>query len=199
MRFSTIIFLLTLTAPNAYTLPVNCAPNSGIMTTPTYGTTNAIFTVCAQTTIYSPPSPIYNILIDFPRYAAWNTFVYSVDVPSNVSSAEDVSVGMPMTFHTFGLIPVVNSTSNERITFLEPRPDSAPAFIGWRFDLGALGELQMQAEHVSVLHDLGGGTTEYVSWETYYGAGAVTVLLLKGSLQREFDDQARDLKTRVEA
>src|SRR5450756_2718809 len=132
MRVSCFLLPLVATTSNAYTLPLNCAPNSGIMTTPTYGTIGAIFTVCAQTTIHSCQSPIYGVLIEFPRYATWNTFVYSVDVPANVSSAADVYVGMPMTFHTFGLIPVVNSTSNERITYLEP--DTVPPFVGWRFD-----------------------------------------------------------------
>jgi hypothetical protein len=166
------------------------------MTTPTYGTTSAIFTVCAQIPISSSLSPIYNILIDFPSYPAWNTFVYAVDLPSNVTSASDVYVGMPMTFHTSGLLPLVNSTSNERITYLES--DAVPPFVGWRFDGGVIGGLVMQAEHVSLLNDLGNGDTEYVSWETYYGAGALAVLVLKGNLQKEFEDQARDLKARVE-
>ena len=73
-----------------------------------------------------------------------------------------------------------------------------PPFIGWRFDPGVLEGLVMQAEHVSLLNDLGGGKTEYVSWETYYGAGALTVEILRGNLQKEFEGQARDLKTRVE-
>ncbi|KAE9378247.1 hypothetical protein N431DRAFT_435416 [Stipitochalara longipes BDJ] len=196
MRPSSSLFPLLGTSAKAFTLPLNCAPNNGTMTTPTYGTTGAIFTVCAQTTILSSSLPIYTTLIDFPSYPAWNTFVYAVDVPSNVSSASDVYVGMPMTFHTAGLIPLVNSTSNERITYLEP--DAVPPFVGWRFDPGVLGGLVMQAEHVSLLNDLGGGKTEYVSWETYYGVGAVTVLVLRGNLQKEFEDQARDLKARVE-
>ncbi|KAH8743323.1 hypothetical protein F5882DRAFT_313477, partial [Hyaloscypha sp. PMI_1271] len=83
----------------------------------------------------------------------WNTFVYSIDVPANVSSAEDVYVGIPMTFHTFGLVPVVNSTSDERITYLEP--EAMPPFIGWRFDPGMLGGLLMQAEHISLLAGFG--------------------------------------------
>jgi hypothetical protein len=196
MHLSYFLLPFVTASSNAYTLPLNCAPNSGIMTTPTYGITGAIFTVCAQTTIYASSIPIYDVLIDFPHYSSWNTFVYSVDVPANVSCAADVYVGMPMTFHTFGLIPVVNSTSNESITYLEPA--AVPPFVGWRFDPGVLGGLVMQAEHVSLLQDLGDGTTEYVSWETYYGAGALAVLVLGGNLQKEFEDQARDLKAWVE-
>ena len=196
MHLSSLILSVIATTTNAYTLPLNCAPNSGIMTTPTYGTQGAIFTVCAQATIHASPTPIYDVLIDFPRYSAWNTFVYSVDVPANVSSAADVYVGMPMTFYSSGLIPLLNSTSNERITYLEP--DAVPPFVAWRFDPGVLGGLVMQAEHVSLLQDLGDGKTEYVSWETYYGAGALVVLALKGNLQRGFEEQTTDLKARVE-
>ena len=101
-----------------------------------------------------------------------------------------------MTFYSSGLIPLLNSTSNERITYLEP--DAVPPFVAWRFDPGVLGGLVMQAEHVSLLQDLGDGKTEYVSWETYYGAGALVVLALKGNLQRGFEEQTTDLKARVE-
>jgi len=166
------------------------------MTTPTYNTTGAVFTVCAQNTIDSSPSPIYDVLIDFPLYGAWNTFVYSVDLPANVTSGADVYVGMPMTFYTSGLIPGVNTTSNELITYLEPHAD--PPYVAWRYDGGVLGGLLMQAEHVSLLQDLGNGTTNYVSWETYYGAGALLVLTLEENLQTEFEIQASDLKARVE-
>jgi hypothetical protein len=197
MRLSSFLLPLLGTAAKAFNLPLNCAPNNGTMTTPTYGTTGVIFTVCAQITIHSCPLPIYDVLIDFPSYPAWNTFVYAVDVPSNVTSASDVYVGMPMTFYTTGLIPLVNSTSNEQIIYLQP--DAVPPFVAWRFDGGVLGGLVMQAEHVSLLNDLGGGETEYVSWETYYGVGALAVLALRGNLQKEFEDQATDLKARVES
>lgn len=197
MRVSSFLLLLISTTSNAYNLPLNCAPNSGKMTTPTFGTTNAIFTVCAEKVIQSSPSPIYDILLDFPLYPAWNTFVVSVDVPSTVLTAEDVYVGMPMTFHAAGLLPGINSTSNERITHLGP--DIEPLFNAWRFDPGDVVGLAVQAEHVNLLLDLGDGTTRYVSWETYYGVGALALAVLKGSLQTQFEVQAEDLKERVES
>lgn len=110
-----------------------------------------------------------------------------------------------MTFHSAGLLPSgVNSTSGERVTYLEPR--TAPPFIAWRYDPGILVELVMDAEHVSLLRSVGdasgegeGAGTEYVSWETYYGVGALAVLALRANLQKEFEEQARDLKARVES
>jgi hypothetical protein len=68
-----------------------------------------------------------------------DTFCYSVDVPSNVSSANDVYVGMPMTFHTSGLLAPFNSTSNELITYL--KPEAEPPFVGWKFDPEVLAGL----------------------------------------------------------
>lgn len=186
----------SIVASETFTLPLLCDPDSGIMTTPSFGTTEAIFTVCTQNFINGPPGTVYEVLVDFPFYPAWNTFVYSVDVPANVSSTADVYVCMPMTFHTSGLLGSLNSTSDERITYLEP--DSAPPFVVWRFDPGVVGGLVMNAEHVSLLRNVGDGTTEYVSWETCYGPGSLVVEALKGNLQIEFENQARDLKARVE-
>ncbi|TVY36300.1 hypothetical protein LOCC1_G007833 [Lachnellula occidentalis] len=199
MRLSTSqpLILLIAASSNGSTLPFNCAPDNDTMTTPSFGTTDAVFTACSQITINSSPSAVYEALLDFPRYPDWNTFVYSVELPSNVSSAKDVYIGMPMTFHSSGLLPGINSTSDERITFLEP--DVVPPFAAWRYDEGALVGLLMNAEHVTVLEDLGDGTTNCVSWETYYGAGALLTLTLKANLQTEFQNEVSDLKGRVEA
>ena len=71
------------------------------MTTPTYGTIGAVFTACANNTINGPLSLIYEVLINFPRYPAWNTFVYAVDLPSNVTSARDVYVGSVIVSENF--------------------------------------------------------------------------------------------------
>ena len=196
MKLSKLLAWAHVAASRAYTLPLNCAANGGIMTTPTYGTTGAMFTVCVQNTINSLPSAIYEVLLVFPEYPAWNTFVYAVDLPAGVTSAADVYVDMPMTFNTSGLLPPLNTTSDELITYLEP--DNVPPFVGWRENGGTIGDLLMQAEHISVLNDLGDRTTEYVSWETYYGLGAVTVASLSANLHTEFQDQAVELQARVE-
>ncbi|KAK0108043.1 hypothetical protein ONS95_002868 [Cadophora gregata] len=192
------LFLLPAVAAAA-TIPglsLNCAPKGTIMPTPKYGTQGAVFTVCAQTSIRGTASTIYNALLEFPRYHEWNTFVYDVKVPATVTSAQDVYIGMPMTFHTYGLIPVLNSTSQEIISYLEPGYQTP--FAGWFSDAG-LGLAGLQAQHISLLRDLGGGLTEYVSWETYYGAGAVVVAGLKDRLLTQFENQGRDLKLRVES
>ena len=65
-----------------------------------------------------------------------------------------------MIFHTSGLIPGVNTTSDEIITYLEPH-DHTP-FVGWRYNPGPVVDLVMKGEHISALHDIGGGRTRYV-------------------------------------
>ncbi|MCJ1445587.1 MAG: hypothetical protein MMC23_006092 [Stictis urceolatum] len=182
-------------AVRSYTLPTNCS--DGLLTTPTYGDSGAVFTICGQTTISSTADKIYNIVLDFPLYAQWNTFVVSVDVPSNVTNSSNVYEGMPMTLHTQGLIEGANTTSVERITLLEP--DNDPPFVAWKYDPGPVSGALTIAEHVSLFIPLAGEGVKHVSYETYYGSGSLLVETLKPNLQNQFQAQAEDLKRRAEA
>lgn len=83
------------------------------------------------------------------------------------------------------------------MTYLELH--NHPPFVGWRYNPGPVVDLIMEAEHISALYDIGGGTTKYVSWETYYGVGAVAVEALKANLGAKFMQQGSDLKKRVES
>lgn len=116
--------LLTFTLATTIGIPIlprTCAPDPELMMTPTYGTNNSVFTICAQLTIDGSLSTVYDVVQDFPRYSQWNSFVFNVDLTSgNVSSAKDVYVGMPMTLHTRGLIEGADSTSANVISWLEP-------------------------------------------------------------------------------
>ena len=176
---------------------INCNQSS-ILTTPTYGTKGAIFTICSSILINAPVSVIYETIIDFRRYGEWNSFVVSVDVPANVSTAQDVYIGMPMTFKSAGLIPGMETSSKEVITGLNPQQAPGIASAVWKYDDSVNGYFQ-RAEHISLVREKEAGVREYVSWETYYGPGAVVVGgLLKANLQEAFERQGRDLKARVE-
>ncbi|KAJ7629119.1 hypothetical protein FB45DRAFT_920017 [Roridomyces roridus] len=170
--------------------------------TPTYGSTGLVFTVCSELNISAPLSDVYNAIIDFQSYPTWNTFVFAVDLPGNVTSTPaDVFIGMPMTFHTAGVIPLSNTTSNEIITVLDPAttgPDAGGySMSAWRFDDG-LGGVGIRAEHPNVLVDVGGGVTRYLSFESYYGLGTALILPLEGNLQAAFEKQGADLKAFLE-
>ncbi|KAJ7448804.1 hypothetical protein FB451DRAFT_1288628 [Mycena latifolia] len=176
--------------------PSNCADG---LPTPTYGSDQIVFTVCAELNISAPLIDVYNAILDFQAYPSWNTFVFAVDLPSNVTTTpSDNYVGMPMTFHTAGVLPPFNTTSNEVLTVLDYANAAGYSLSAWRYDDG-LGGLGMRSEHPSVLVDVGGGATRYLSFETYYvGTETAVVLPLKENLQTAFEKQGADLKAYVE-
>jgi hypothetical protein len=103
---------------------------------------------------------------------------------------------VPLTLHTAGLFPA-NTTSTEVIVSVEPH-DQVPSFV-YRFNPGAVTGLLVQSERVIKVYGVGEGKTRYVSWETYYGAGSISLLAtIKSNLEMEFAKQAEDLRRRVE-
>ncbi|KAF7328498.1 hypothetical protein MVEN_02536800 [Mycena venus] len=179
---------------------LHCPSNSADgLPTPTYGSDQIVFTVCAELNISAPLIDVYNAILDFQAYPSWNTFAFAVDLPSNVTTTPtDNYVGMPMTFHTAGVLPPFNTTSNEVLTVLDYANAAGYSLSAWRYDDG-LGGAGMRAEHPNVLVDVGGGVTRYLSFETYYlGTETAVVLPLKGNLQTAFEKQRANLKAYVE-
>ncbi|ETS81108.1 hypothetical protein PFICI_06110 [Pestalotiopsis fici W106-1] len=168
--------------------------------TPTYGSEGAVFMACTELIIDASAQTIYDTLIDFKNYHVWNSFVVDVDVPPEVQETpDDVYVGMPMTFTSSGLIPLINTTSDERITVLQDDSSLGYLMNTWRFD-PAFNLSFAPAEHPNILTDAGDGKTRYLSYETYYaGLGTPLVLTLKPQLQSSFDQQGLDLKAYVES
>ncbi|KAG8164536.1 hypothetical protein KVR01_006454 [Diaporthe batatas] len=161
--------------------------------TPTYGDTNAVFTVCTEEFIHAPPESVYDALIDYSSYHMWNSFVVEVDLPAGVKTPEDVYVGMPMNLTTSGIVPFVNTTSEEVVTVLERD------FPTWRSNVTVFGALVV-AEHPNILVNQGHGITRYVSYETYYENPLIPSLLVaRSTLQGLFEQQGRDLKAYVES
>ncbi|KAI1841826.1 hypothetical protein JX265_009435 [Neoarthrinium moseri] len=171
---------------------------SGILTTPTYGEASAVFTVCTETVISSNVSSVYNAIIDFNRYSAWNSFVYRVDLPPTVQTPDQVYVGMPMTLHTTGLVPLLNTTSAEEITVLDLPTTEGYSMIAWKY-IDGLDGLGSRAEHPNILVPRDDGATRYLSYETYYNGLEIGVMVaLRASLQFQFEQQGQDLKDYVE-
>ncbi|KKY30619.1 hypothetical protein UCDDA912_g09477 [Diaporthe ampelina] len=161
--------------------------------TPTYGDADGAFTICTEQLINAPSELVYSALVDYGSYHLWNSFVVDVEVPPGVRTPEDVYVGMPMTLVTSGVIPPINTTSAEVVTGLDK---DLPT---WRSNVSMLGVL-IVAEHPNVLVDQGGGVTRYVSYETYYKEPLLLSLLaLKPTLQRLFEQQGKDLRAYVES
>ncbi|KAK7740262.1 hypothetical protein SLS63_001462 [Diaporthe eres] len=161
--------------------------------TPTYGDTDAVFTACTEQLISAPLELVHDALIDFSSYRLWNSFVVDVEVAPGVKTPGDVYIDMPMTFVTSGIIPLVNTTSDEVVTVIDKNLPT------WRSNVTVLGAL-IVAEHPNILVDEGGGVTRYVSYETYYkNPLIVSLLAARPTLQRLFDQQGKDLKAYVES
>ena len=170
--------------------------------TPTYGTKKGAFLICTEELIRAPPRAVYDAVLDFRRYGAWNTFVVDVGLPGGVGDTPaGVRVGLAMTLTTAGLIDGINTTSTEVVSALhagDGDDDSGFLMNAWRVD-DWLGGTMVAAEHPNVLVDQGGGFTRYLSYETYYpGLALPTVLLLRERLQERFVQQGRDLKAYLE-
>ncbi|KAI0888915.1 uncharacterized protein GGS22DRAFT_64717 [Annulohypoxylon maeteangense] len=206
MMFRLLVFLAatasaTLTTRQVDYSSLHCPSDSlSTLTTPTYGTDGAIFTVCSELLITASPLVVYNAILDFKSYQQWNTFITDVALPSNVSSTPgDLYMGTAMTFTSNGLIGDLNTTSAEILTLFDASGSSGYLINAWRYDDG-VGGVSARAEHPNVLVDLGNGSTRYLSYETYYaGLSTGAIALLKGQLKDQFDAQAQDLKAYVES
>lgn len=173
---------------------IRCPKDSkSTLPTPTYGDTDAVFTVCTEELIYVPTNRVHDALIDYSSYHIWNSFVVDVELPPGVNTPEDVFVGMPMTFTTSGIVPLVNTTGEEVVTVLEGNMPT------WRSNITVLGALVV-AEHPNILVSQGHGITRYVSYETYYENPLILSLLAaRSKLQGLFEQQGKDLKAYVES
>jgi hypothetical protein len=198
------LLVAQLCMPASFNTSIRCpTDNESALPTPSYGCAGALFTICTERTINASLSVIYDAIIDFRRYPAWNSFVVSVALPENVTSPDDATVGMQMTFTTQGILPGINTTSGEAITVLDAsltgEGGSAAAVSAWRFNDGVGGLSGIAAEHPNVLTNLGNGTVRYVSWETYYGAVSVALLAMRDGLRNGFERQGDDLRAFVES
>ncbi|KAH8698959.1 hypothetical protein BGW36DRAFT_426640 [Talaromyces proteolyticus] len=161
-----------------------------ILSTPSYGTKDAIFTACSNITIDAPADLVYKILTDFDSYHEWNTFVVNVEL----LSTPPYQVGSRMRFTDANLFPLFNTTSDEIITSLSPENTTAV----WRYDIPT--PALILAEHVSQLTSLGESQSFYNSWETYYRAASLLVdITLQEKLISAFEQQGKDLKQRAES
>ena len=182
---------------------VQCNPNIKTLETPTFGKGDfwfpAAFTVCAEATINGTLNEVYDALLDFKSYGSWNSFVVNVGVPADVTNTpSQVYVGMPITLTTRGLLPIINSTTNQVMSLVEA-PNSKTkdySIAAWTTDYGWAG---LKAEHANIIRKQEDGTALYISWETYYGPLSYLVgALLKDPLQKQFEKQGEDLRVYVE-
>ncbi|KAL9109907.1 MAG: hypothetical protein Q9227_005430 [Pyrenula ochraceoflavens] len=179
---------------------IRCGANGTILPTPSYGLEGAVFTVCSELLIRGSVEKVYDTVLDFNNYGKWNSFIPLVSIQPPISTPSQVHLNLTMTFTSTGLLPGgLNSTSTEIISVLDHTSPAALAVAAW----GSNDPLvDLVSEHPTILTEVSGGSggmTRSVSYETYYGAGAVGLEVgLGGNLQREFERENEDLRAWVE-
>jgi hypothetical protein len=195
MRSFAALFLGALPFAAAYPGEANsvkCAGGDQIIWTPTYGTKDAVFSVCASIKIKGTVQKVSNAILDFPKYKKWNTFIINAVPPTSVKTPADLRVGMGIAFTSVGIPAGSNNTATDTITFLEP-----PYFAAWKNE--DYDEYIGHSEHVLIFAPLPNGYSQFTHWQTQLGAAATNALPLKADFQREFSQEASDLKVYVES
>lgn len=145
--------------------------------------TSAGLTVQAKSTINAPLERVWSVLVDFPRYGEWNTFVPIVQTTSQIGSALNMHVQMRK-----GLRVKFTTT----ITALE-RPSS----LAWKTRLPSW---LLASERFQTITPIDANTTCYETSETFTGLlASLLKLLLNKDLQRGFTSVAQNLKIRAES
>jgi hypothetical protein len=132
--------------------------------------------------IEAPRRTVWDVLVDFPRYAEWNPFTIGVETSGRVGDPVllDVQLGRRRT------------KMRERLRVNDP-----PRRIGW--GLRILGGVLLDCTRVQELEDAGDGRTRYVCHESF--RGLLVPLFFdryRDSMQEGFEAAARALAQRAE-
>lgn len=140
------------------------------------------FTIQAAATINAPLERVWSVIVDLPRYSAWNAFVPSMQSSLQVGSTLTMGVQMKKNLH----IKIV-----ETVTVVEPLHQ-----LAWK---ARFPTWYLHSERFQTLTALDTDTTHYTTHETFTGLMAPFLRLMLGKdLQRGFDSIALNLKRRAE-
>lgn len=140
-------------------------------------------TAYAESTIAAPPPVVWDVLLDFAGYNAWNPFTYDLDVP-------EVAVGARMRLSA----RMSDSFIRRQVEVL--RVIEPPHVLAWSFPPSPIGH----AIRYQLLTETPAGHTRYQTWETFGGGLALIVRFrLLAQVQRGFEDAAQALKAHIES
>ena len=144
-----------------------------------------MLTLRASSDIDAPIETVFDVMMDFRRYAEWNPFVVGITGEARVGEMLTLDV------HFYDRR---RNLARERIDVLSAPGDSAEltyAFTGLldRFGL-------VRGKRRQLLTRLEGGRTHYETVEAF--TGLLTRFLPRAGIQRGFDDVAAAIKARAE-
>lgn len=146
----------------------------------------------ASTTILidAPLARVWEVVLDFSRYGAWNPFVIAVE-DLHGPPAPGVPFALRVRWASGRTL-----VTRERFTSIEP-PAGDRARLAYRFDSWAHRLGLVRAEREQLLQRLDDGRTRYDTSERFGGLLARLVPL--SAVQDGFERQARALKARAES
>ncbi|HEX6245704.1 MAG TPA: SRPBCC domain-containing protein, partial [Polyangiales bacterium] len=138
----------------------------------------------AEAEINAPPARVWQVLMDLPKYGAWN--------PYTTAMQSTLKIGDPMVM-TVRMNAAVTLTQTEHIRVLEPGHK-----VCWGIETTT--PEQNSGERCQWLEPLPGGGTRYVTEDLIEGTlNPLVTLLFDGDLKTGFAGVARGLKTYCEA
>ena len=145
---------------------------------------NETITVSSQTvTIAAPAELVWQVIIDFPQYGAWNEFCPSIEAQLEIGSPVKMKVDLGQ-----GLQDQV-----EYITYIE-----APHKITWSMENKP--EDPIHADRSQVVTAIDAHSCTYVTYDIFGGPGASQMVDMLGSqVEAGFNLCARNLKARAES
>jgi len=139
----------------------------------------------ASIDIDAPIDRVFQIMLDFPQYSAWNPFVIGI----SGEARQGAVIWLDVRFHDGQRHRV-----EEHIEVLDPPGERAELTYQTR---GPLARFRLvRARRRQVLTRVDGSRTRYETDETF--SGLLTAFLPRAGIQRGFDDCALALKQRAE-
>jgi hypothetical protein len=135
--------------------------------------------------IDAPASLVWEVLTDFPRYAAWNTFCPGLETTGRLGDMVQMQVRIPGTQQVISVNEYLIAWEPERLLSWEQRPTD---------------DNKDAARRDQYVEAIAQNRTRYFTTDLFLGLNADTIMREHGSwVKQGFDQVARDVKTRAEA
>ncbi|KAF2034597.1 hypothetical protein EK21DRAFT_55892 [Setomelanomma holmii] len=195
--------------------PTTWPPQSGL-TTPTVPLKTQVFSLHASTTIHTPASFIFAILLDTSTYPDWCTFIPKVDIVSPSPNSGILTSGMKITFHacmgaagsstrpTPLVVTDISTPTNPSEYIPASTLTSDPTYtsdlstvyrVSWASDKSSSSAVGPSTERFHEVLVWGEEECKVRTWECMGGAVAhVVKWMYKGTLEGKFESWCAELK-----